>query len=714
MRRQYWEAMEHHLVSSTETGRKILVLSGMGGSGKTQMVSYFVQQHHARYAIHSSVRLKLMHSSYQHVVFVDTTSPSSIRSDLQSFIRSLGVGYEQRTFEDALFLLSGGPHEGNWLLIFDNADNPELNLVRYLPEGFHGSILITTRNSELGTLSNTVHLRLGPMNDTEAFETLMKAAGRTLPLSDAERSSIEELMKELGNLAVALVQAGRYCNQMSTGAAGGTGNFTFGQYLSLFQKHRPELMKQNTVSLDRYGKGAYTTFNLSYSLLPQSVRELLHLSGFFHYAEIATSMLESAANSDFSDYEEYLARPQAHGMIKKRLRELLYSAGEWDEIHFHDIIRSLQSFSLVTTTSTSSTIFLRFHSLVHTWSRDLLDPQDAESYRQMATLVVVSCTSPSDLTLYQYLLPHITVLMEKRSIGEMHVNDQIGYGRVFLERGLYTRAETLLMAALDILISQLGNEDLNVVRARSILAQIYRGQAKFKEARKLGSEVLTLRQKLLGNEHLETLNAAHSLAEIYNCLGKWNTAEKLELEVQEQRRKLLGNEHPDTILVASSLSFTYWRQSRAREAIKLMKEVLELTQRVQGKDHPDTLVAAATLAKALVYAAPWNVKEAEKMQIEILEQRQGIHGQDHPDTIDVMHDLTMTYGLRWKWREAAKLQVETVEIAKRILGADHPSTLLYKRALYGIRFWKGVDSAIHFYRRLGLSSLSRDGRDASS
>lgn len=48
MRHQYWDEMEKHLIKASEAERKILVLSGMGGCGKTQMVAYFVKKFHSR------------------------------------------------------------------------------------------------------------------------------------------------------------------------------------------------------------------------------------------------------------------------------------------------------------------------------------------------------------------------------------------------------------------------------------------------------------------------------------------------------------------------------------------------------------------------------------------------------------------------------------------------------------------------------------------
>jgi hypothetical protein len=40
--------MKRHLVTLKEEKRKILVLSGMGGCGKTQMVAYFFETYHLR------------------------------------------------------------------------------------------------------------------------------------------------------------------------------------------------------------------------------------------------------------------------------------------------------------------------------------------------------------------------------------------------------------------------------------------------------------------------------------------------------------------------------------------------------------------------------------------------------------------------------------------------------------------------------------------
>ena len=42
----------------------------------------------------------------------------------------------------------------DWLLVFDNADDPELDLAPYFPAGDRGDVIITSRNPGVPTLQH--------------------------------------------------------------------------------------------------------------------------------------------------------------------------------------------------------------------------------------------------------------------------------------------------------------------------------------------------------------------------------------------------------------------------------------------------------------------------------------------------------------------------------------------------------------------------------
>jgi hypothetical protein len=94
------------------------------------------------------------------------------------------------------------------------------------------------------------------MEEDEALATLLQGARRELLLSTEELESTHTLMKELGYLALALVQAGGYYHQLFSSPRGVLKPFTFTQYLSLFYSYRAELMKKSQPSsLDSYELG---------------------------------------------------------------------------------------------------------------------------------------------------------------------------------------------------------------------------------------------------------------------------------------------------------------------------------------------------------------------------------------------------------------------------------------------------------------------------
>jgi hypothetical protein len=95
-----------------------------------------------------------------------------------------------------------------WLLVFNNADDPELLLTPYLPPGDRGDVIITSRNPE-SQHYNTVGCRAVRqllIYDSVSLLTKM-ISGATSPPEQAMEES-EKVVATLGCLALASVQAG--------------------------------------------------------------------------------------------------------------------------------------------------------------------------------------------------------------------------------------------------------------------------------------------------------------------------------------------------------------------------------------------------------------------------------------------------------------------------------------------------------------------------
>ncbi|KIM20144.1 hypothetical protein M408DRAFT_334121, partial [Serendipita vermifera MAFF 305830] len=573
LREKPWRTMVDHLVTSISTRQKIFPITGMGGCGKTQLVSYFLQEYPALYA---------------QAIYVDASSSTSIKADFQTWARALGNGHECDTWEDTFRKLNNIPPGERWILIFDNANDPDLNLNPFLPQDINIAILITSRNRDLANLSTTTHLELGEMTTDEALSVIMLAARRHLPLPTEEMDSIQVLLKELGYLAVALVQAGTYCYQLSSTIGEVFHPYTFTQYLGLFKSHRADLMKEaEPASLTNYRQGVYTTLDLSYKVLKQESRDFLHLISFFHHAQIPLTAFSWAARHGFGDPGEYFPRDEIHEATISHLNKALCNSMEWNELRLQKIIQALRSFSLVTTSSSDTCLFLHLHPLVQAWSRDM-DPMAAQRYQAMAIQVVTTCGGEENFELNRLLLPHILDILQCTRPEKSHVNELVAFGRTLRQQGQFLKAGKLFEMALGLMKDSTQTKHTNTLEVTLQLALNYTDQGRWAEAEKLQIDIVEQRRNILGTDHLDTIRAVSYLADTYFYQSRWTEAEKLYLGVLEQRRRILGTEHLDTILTVYDLASVYSCQGRWAEAEKLEVEVLEQRKRILGFEHPDT------------------------------------------------------------------------------------------------------------------------------
>ena len=90
---------------------------------------------------------------------------------------------------------------GRWLLVFDNAEQPE-ELARWLPGGGDGHMLVTSRHPAWGALTQPI--RVDVLGRTDAVALLLR---RT---PDEDQASAAQLAEQLGDLPLALEQAAAY------------------------------------------------------------------------------------------------------------------------------------------------------------------------------------------------------------------------------------------------------------------------------------------------------------------------------------------------------------------------------------------------------------------------------------------------------------------------------------------------------------------------
>ena len=166
--------------------RKVFIVHGLGGIGKTQLSVEFTRKHQGSYSavfwIDGSSKERLMRS----IADLARRLPQHQLSEGSRDYSRNGSADVNEVVEDVLKWLSR-PVNDQWLLIFDNVDrefsvpsrDPEaFDVTEYFPTADQGSILITSRLASLWHLETDI--KLEPVNEVQGASILENSLGRSI------------------------------------------------------------------------------------------------------------------------------------------------------------------------------------------------------------------------------------------------------------------------------------------------------------------------------------------------------------------------------------------------------------------------------------------------------------------------------------------------------------------------------------------------------
>jgi hypothetical protein len=183
------EEIRHSLVG--EGKRKTVVLHGLGGIGKTQL------------SIAYAKRYKDLYSA---VFWLDVRDEDTLKESFgrvaKQILRehptvSCLSGIDEKDADEVVEGVKtwlGLPHNTMWLLILNNYDNPKshgntdpaaLDIKKFLPKSYQGSIIITTRSSQI-RIGHSIHIR--KFSNVDDSLAILSSASRRQGLQNGTKS----------------------------------------------------------------------------------------------------------------------------------------------------------------------------------------------------------------------------------------------------------------------------------------------------------------------------------------------------------------------------------------------------------------------------------------------------------------------------------------------------------------------------------------------
>ena len=338
----------------------ILVLSGTGGVGKTQIAIEYAYSYLDAYSL---------------VWWVKSETKQGIIESFKELGRNLGVPKSQFDLnedEKIAIIIEKLNFIKEYLLIFDNANCYD-ELEKYLPRSNTGSILITSRDNNWGMIGNVISVDV--FTPQEAINFLKK---RTL-IDDL--SAAEILSRRLGFLPLAMEQAAAYIVNNA---------LSFLDYIELFEKYKLELFDLKSSKPLNYAYTVTITSRLSInSVNNESSAQFLKIISFLD--------AESIKLEFFTNSEKILPHP---------LSECIQN-----ELQLREIIWELKRYSLIKEENGK----LSIHRLL----QEVIREEGIKNYYEYAFNIILDGISINDDLLcvrvtkyneYELFYPHIFIL----------------------------------------------------------------------------------------------------------------------------------------------------------------------------------------------------------------------------------------------------------------------------------------------------------------
>ncbi len=682
-------------------------LHGLGGVGKTLMaVEYIYRYRH----------------TYDVVWWIPSDQNFMVKTALAELAPHLGLppaavsGIEDAA-RDVLDALRRGEPYDKWLLVFDNADQPE-DLIDSIPRD-SGHVLITSRNHRWASLVDA--LPVDVFRHEESIEFLTKRVRNAISDDDAA-----QLAEQLGDLPLALEQAGALLFERG---------MTASEYLEQLAKRTSQLLSQGRPAeypVPMTAAWSVSVANLSESL-PEAV-DLLRVCAFFGSEPIPREAISKAPEG---------LRPELAGLIA-------------DPIRLGRAVGELGRYALARLDIPGRTI--QVHRLVQKLVQDELSPEEQERIQHEVHLLLAAYNvgDPDDDTSwpgYSVLLGHLT----PSKIADCQVPEVRGFAirmlRYLFGSGDYRTAQIVANDFIKQWSIESGTDHPDVIQVQLAQTNTLRELGEYDAATELNAHVLEAAENVLGPDHDVTLWSLRGSAADLRAFGDFRAALERDREALRRYEERYGPHDPGTLRAINNLaidfglisdytrarelhhrSFLGWKQQESRRVMGSMLNALNGLARVVrlsgdyseacdlgddayaigldalGAEHNWTLRTGKDLSIALRRYGEFD--RAEEMALQVQDRCVRLFGLKSPDTLAAAMCLSNLWRATGRLDEATGLVSDSAARYAEVFQADHPFSLACRSNLAVLRRVQGnLDEARKLNERALAGLDAKLGRD---
>jgi len=637
-RDQLLKDLRQSLTSGQATALTQAALHGLGGVGKTQLALEYAYRHAPDYDLVWWVRSE------------DTVTLASHYAELAVKLGLPEAGAADQEAQVAAVRNCLG-HRQKWLLVFDNAGEPQ-DLTGYRPQGGGGQVLITSRNPAWRGVARPLDVKVWDRPESVAF--LLKRTGREKEPTQEDEAAAVELAQELGDLPLALEQAGAYIEACGC---------SIGHYLELFRTRRQEMLRRGHSSQE-YPDTVATTWELSFQKVKEAspaAADLLNLCAFLAPDDIPKELLVEGA---------------------KHLPKSLAAAVQ-DPVAMNEALAVLRRYSLMEVADDA----LAVHRLVQAVVRDRLNKKGKEQWGAAAVEIVDSAfpggnfdAKPETWPWCARLLPQAVAAAGHAEVLQLilpaagHLLNQAGfYLRI---RAEFAGAKSCYERALAIAEAMHGPNHSEVAIRVNNLGSVLLGLGDLAGAKAHFERTLAIMEKIYGPNHPKVATAVNNLGMVLRALRDLPGARASFERALRIDEAVYGPEHPEVATDVNNLGLVLNDLGDLKGAKTHFERALAIDEAAYGPDHPDVATRVNNLG--FVLNALGDLAGARVHLERALAIDEAVYGPDHPQVAIRVNNLGGVLQALGDLAGARAHYARALAIFRQFLGEDHPNTKIVR------------------------------------
>lgn len=608
-----------------EEGRKSVLVSGMGGIGKTHICRKLFEEYLNKHAADED-------GPFRHIGYVEYSG--DMGSSLQNCLKFKQQESPEQNQEAAWRELEYLASDGKLLLFVDNVDKTlgaDLGLQRL--KGIPGAVVLTSRQASFSDEFEPYRIEFLDMEQCKEIYEKIRFEGRGKKVNAEEVPDLEYVIESLAGRHTITVELLAHLARTK---------------LWTVKRLREELEKKGFL-LEFHKDGELVNIQKSYevlydlSMLTKAEQNILEAFSVFPYIPLAAEicnewLLEDAGVSEEDDVLIGLYRK---GWLQFDVGQVSYAMHPVFARFIYEKYKPKMENHLWLIDSCQK-------NLVMTEERPLLE---CEKYIPFAKSLVEKVRMDYEIRRARF--------MDYLS----------GLYRYMAD---YKLAEFWYMRSLEIYKDAFGEYHKDISRIYNNLATLYDEQEEYGKALELYENSLRIQKQIFGKYHPNNATIYCNLAQMYVQQKEYGKAQELCERSIEIREAFLGNGNPKTAMSYNELGNIYRLQGNYDKAYELLIKSLRIMKNTLGKRHPNTANCYNDLA--LVYYEQKNYKKAYELLYRSLMIRRDVLGEKHPCVAESNIELAELYDIQGKFQKALFCFYEAYRIWIYRLGLRHSKT----------------------------------------